>query len=55
MPSSPSSPLDGGRAKDTTEPKIERREDLIFAASKESTGDLPQSSPPEKQNGEVLS
>ena len=46
----------GVKSKDTTNPKIERRKDLLLAASKENTGDLPQSSVSQNcKTGEVLS
>ena len=35
---------EGVESKDTTKPKIRRKKDLLFAASKENTRDLSQSS-----------
>ena len=48
--------LVGVEPKDTTKPKIGRRNDLLLAASKENTRDLSQSNvSPNSKIGEVLS
>ena len=43
LPKKLGSSLDGCKPKDTTKPKIRRSRDLLFATSKENTGDLSQS------------